>query len=38
MFDRRASLFILILSLGITAFPAWVAGQNLGAPGWSRAR
>ena len=33
MLGRRASLFILILSLGITAFPVWVAGQSLGSAG-----
>ncbi|MGO8818080.1 MAG: carboxypeptidase regulatory-like domain-containing protein [Terriglobia bacterium] len=33
MLGRRTSLFILILSLGITAFPVWVAGQNLGSAG-----
>ena len=33
MLDRRASLFIVILSLGITAFPARVEAQNLGAAG-----
>ena len=33
MVGKRASLFILILSLGITAFPAWVAGQSLGSAG-----
>jgi hypothetical protein len=33
MFDRRASLLILILSLGITALPAWVAGGSSGGAG-----
>jgi len=33
MFGKRASLFIVILSLGITAFPAWVAGQSMGMAG-----
>ena len=33
MFGRRASLFILILSLGFAAFPALVAGQNMGEAG-----
>ncbi len=33
MLGRRISLFVLILSLGITAFPVWVAGQGLGAAG-----
>ena len=36
MVGRRASLFILILSLGITAFPAWVAGQSMGMAGMVR--
>ena len=33
MFGRRASLFILVLSLGIAALPAWVAGAGSGAAG-----
>ena len=33
MSSRRASLFILLLSLGISVFPALVAAQNLGAAG-----
>ena len=33
MLDRRESLFIVILSLGIAAFPALLAGQNLGSAG-----
>ena len=33
MVGRRTSLFILILSLGITALPAWVAGQGMGSAG-----
>ena len=33
MVGRRASLFILILSLEITALPAWVAGQSMGSAG-----
>ena len=33
MFGRRASLYILVLSLGITALPAWVAGQGMGSAG-----
>jgi len=33
MAGRRASLFILILSLGIIALPAWVAGGSLGSAG-----
>jgi len=33
MVGRRASLFILILSLEITALPAWVAGQSMGSSG-----
>ena len=33
MVGRRVSLYILILSLGITALPAWVAGQGLGSAG-----
>ena len=33
MLGRRASLFILILSLGISAFPPLVAGQNMGSAG-----
>ena len=33
MVGKRASLVILILSLGITALPAWVAGQGLGSAG-----
>ena len=33
MISRRASLFILVLSLGITALPAWVAGQSSGSAG-----
>lgn len=33
MVDRRASLCILILSLGMAAYPGLVAGQNLGSAG-----
>jgi hypothetical protein len=33
MFGKRLSLYILILSLGITALPTWVAGQGLGSAG-----
>src|SRR5271157_6361395 len=33
MFGKRLSLCILVLSLGITALPAWVAGQGMGSAG-----
>ncbi|HTS68678.1 MAG TPA: carboxypeptidase-like regulatory domain-containing protein, partial [Terriglobia bacterium] len=33
MFGKRASLYILILAMGIAAVPAWVSGQGLGAAG-----
>ena len=33
MVGRRVSLYILLLSLGITAVPAWVAGGSSGAAG-----
>ncbi len=33
MLGRRASLYILVLSLVTTALPAWVAGQSMGMAG-----
>ena len=33
MFDRRASLFVLVLSLGIAFLPTWVAAQSMGGAG-----